>query len=222
MLTPSDHYISANSAAADQLCDVAVIWAAAICCRLPDFTPYLPTPLVFFFFFFLWLLHSLIFSRLLSVCFCLLSEDQALNEISDGGWGKPRPEALWAFSAFFFFFLLFFGRSDGVRVTFSQSGRETKRQNKPSSVRPSCFTPCNGHGLFVKQWLVQNPISWHYYNKKTNKQNKSFSSAVMNSTDAFIYLLGKRHGIYRFVPSRISEYINNADSMNYSNPPATM
>lgn len=221
MLTPSDHYISANSAAADQLCDVAVIWAAAICCRLPDFTPYLPTPLVFFFFFFLWLLHSLIFSRLLSVCFCLLSEDQALNEISDGGWGKPRPEALWAFSAVFFFFL-FFGRSDGVRVTFSQSGRETKRQNKPSSVRPSCFTPCNGHGLFVKQWLVQNPISWHYYDKKTNKQNKSFSSAVMNSTDAFIYLLGKRHGIYRFVPSRISEYINNADSMNYSNPPATM
>lgn len=221
MLTPSDHYISANSAAADQLCDVAVIWAAAICCRLPDFTPYLPTPLVFFFFFFLWLLHSLIFSRLLSVCFCLLSEDQALNEISDGGWGKPRPEALWAFSAVFFFFF-FFGRSDGVRVTFSQSGRETKRQNKPSSVRPSCFTPCNGHGLFVKQWLVQNPISWHYYNKKTNKQNKSFSSAVMNSTDAFIYLLGKRHGIYRFVPSRISEYINNADSMNYSNPPATM
>lgn len=44
----------------------------------------------------------------------------------------------------------------------------------------------------------------------------------MNSTDAFIYLLGKRRGIYRFVPSRISEYINNADSMNYSNPPATM
>lgn len=108
MLTPSDHYISANSAAADQLCDVAVIWAAAICCRLPDFTPYLPTPLVFFFFFFLWLLHSLIFSRLLSVCFCLLSEDQALNEISDGGWGKPRPEALWAFSAVFFFFCFVF------------------------------------------------------------------------------------------------------------------
>lgn len=47
MLTLSDHYISANSAAADQLCDVAVIWAAAICCRLPDFTPYLPTRPIF-------------------------------------------------------------------------------------------------------------------------------------------------------------------------------
>lgn len=129
MLTPSDHYISANSAAADQLCDVAVIWAAAICCRLPDFTPYLPTPLVFFFFFFfLWLLHSLIFSRLLSVCFCLLSEDQALNEISDGGWGKPRPEALWAFSAVFFFLIFFSGEvTEWEWHSVSQGGRQKGR-----------------------------------------------------------------------------------------------
>lgn len=175
MLTPSDHYISANSAAADQLCDVAVIWAAAICCRLPDFTPYLPTPLVFFFSFFLWLLHSLIFSRLLSVCFCLLSEDQALNEISDGGWGEALARGSAGFFSHFFL-VLFFGWSDRVRVTFSQSGRETKRQNKPSSVRPSCFTPRNSHGLFVKQWLVQNPISWHYYNNKKKKKASPQSS----------------------------------------------
>lgn len=49
MLTVSDHSISANSFTADQLSDVAVIWAAAICCRLPDFTPYLLTFTVFFF-----------------------------------------------------------------------------------------------------------------------------------------------------------------------------
>lgn len=119
MLTLSDHYISANSAAADQLCDVAVIWAAAICCRLPDFTPYLLTLPVFP----PWLLHSLIFSRLLSASFCLLSEDEAVNEISDGGWGKPWPEARRTFQPF-----LFFGWSDKVRVTFSQSGRKTKAE----------------------------------------------------------------------------------------------
>ena len=127
MLTPSDHYISANSAAADQLCDVAVIWAAAICCRLPDFTPYLPTPLVFFFSFFLWLLHSLIFSRLLSVCFCLLSEDQALNEISDGGWGEALARGSAGFFSHFFLFCFSGEVTEWEWHSVSQGGRQKGR-----------------------------------------------------------------------------------------------
>lgn len=159
MLTVSDHSISANSFTADQLSDVAVIWASAICCRLPDFTPYLLTFTVFFF------SSPPHFSRLLPVGFCVLSQDEAVNEISDGGWGESWPRALRAFQLFF----CFSGWSDEVRVTFSQSGRKTKGRTSLPLSCPAAVQHAIGHGLFVKRWLLQNPISWRFHNIKIAK-----------------------------------------------------
>ena len=187
MLTLSDLNISANSAAPGQLC----------ICRylLPD------SPLIS------WLFSSvspaLPHFFHITPCLCLLSEDAAVNAISDGGWGKPWPKALRTFQPF-----LLFGEVTKWGWHSVGQGRRQKAEQ--------AFLCLLGHW---SQQLKQRPISWHSHYKK---ESKSLSLAALNSTDVFICLPKQRHGAYIFVPSRINEYTNNADSMNYSNPPATM
>lgn len=146
-----------------------------------------------------------------SVGFCPLSENEAVNEIRDGGWGKPRPEAPRVFQPF----LLFGRRSDKVSLTSSQSGTETKAEQAFLCPFGRCTT-CIGHGLLWNN--DSNRIQFH--DAITIKKNLLFRCPELSGC---LHLPPKQqHGTYTFVLSWISEYINNADSMNYSNPPATM
>lgn len=109
----SDLWINTNLAAADRLSDVA----ADIGRQLPDFICRLSSrlfpPLPHFF-------------SHITLGLCLLWRDVTVNEISDGGWGKPWPEATRAFQPF-----LLLDRSDEVRQLVRD---EDKRQNKRPTV----------------------------------------------------------------------------------------
>lgn len=126
------HQISALTALA---VDVAAITAADICLL----TPISPSSFLFFF-----------LSQMASCFLGPPSEEDVENEISDGGGGgSPGPRLHRRRSRHLS------GRSDGARVTNSQSRRETTglpvfagRQHRPRSLRPTMIRP-----------VAPNPIS---------------------------------------------------------------
>lgn len=185
-----------TAAAADQLCDAAII--IAICCRLPDF------PLIswlFSSFFFLFSMNPSLpsyFPPDYRVCSRLLSEDTAVNAISDGGGGKPLAWGSAGFSALSqFFFIVVVGVKWRSEFDIQSVRDGDKRQNRPSSV-------CGGSSAIVSLW---NSIRIQFHDTTVIKKNSKSSSGCLHS-------LSNTHSFH--------EYINNTASMNYSHLPAWM